>query len=128
MLEEAILRTTCDDGGSPGEDGEIGGGVEGEGEQVKGDQHAGEGFLTMSEIVFEVVSVGLEHVESLVLDLPACATAGGQLGDGVGRDREIRDEAVVIGAFTLAIEDLTENQFTWMASSVARSGTASSQR
>ena len=45
VLEEAICRTTGDDSGAPGEDAEISGGVEREGEQVEGDQNAGEGFL-----------------------------------------------------------------------------------
>jgi hypothetical protein len=99
MLEEAIPRTAYGDGGSPGEGGEISRGVEGEGEQVKGDQDVGEDFLAMSEIVFEVVSISLDYVESLVLDLPTGATAGGQVGDGVGRDREIRNEAVLAKRF-----------------------------
>jgi hypothetical protein len=47
--------------------------------------------------VFEIVTVGPERVEGLVFDLPPGAAAGGQFGDGAGRDREIRDEAVVIG-------------------------------
>jgi hypothetical protein len=68
MLEEAIHRAACDDGGSPGEDAEISGGVEREGQQVEGDQNAGEGFLAVAKVVFEIVSIGLQHVEGLVLD------------------------------------------------------------
>ncbi|HEY0911958.1 MAG TPA: hypothetical protein VGD75_17180 [Bradyrhizobium sp.] len=37
MLEEAVCRAAGDDGGAPGEDAEIGGGVEREGKQVEGD-------------------------------------------------------------------------------------------
>src|SRR5450432_474783 len=96
MLEKAIGRATGDDGGTPGDDAEISGGVECEGEQVEGDQNAGEGFLAVPKVVFEIVTVGLEHVEGLVFDLPAGAAAGGQFGDGVGRDRKIGDEAVVV--------------------------------
>ena len=106
VLEEAICRTTGDDSGAPGEDAEISGGVEREGEQVEGDQNAGEGFLAVPEVVFEIVSFGLEHVEGLVLDLPPGAAAGGQFGDGAGRDREIRDEAVVVGTLAFSVEDL----------------------
>ena len=54
------------------------------GEQIEGDQDAGEGFLAVPKVVFEIVSVGLEHVEGLVLDLPTGAAAGGQFGDGAG--------------------------------------------
>ena len=106
MLEEAVGRATRDHGGSPGENTEIGRGVEREGEQVEGDQDAGQCFLAVAKIVLEIVSVGLEHVEGLVLDLPPRATAGGQFGDAVGGDREIGDEAVVIGSLSLGVEDL----------------------
>ena len=87
MLEEAVCGATCDDGGSPSENGEPSGGVEGEGEQVEGDEKAGESFLAVPEVVLEVVSVGLEDVEGLVLDLPTGAAAGGEFGDGIGGDR-----------------------------------------
>src|SRR5450432_2637475 len=106
MLEEAICRTTGDDGGAPGDDAEISGGVECEGEQVEGDQNAGEGFLAVPKVVFEIVSVGLQHVEGLVLDLPPGASTRGQFGDSPGGDREIRDETVVIGSLSLGVEDL----------------------
>jgi len=106
MFEEAIRGATRDDGSSPGEDAEISGGVECEGEQVEGDKDTGKGFLAVSKVVLEMVSVGLEHVEGLVLDLPSCPSAGGQFSDGVGRDREIGDEAVVVGSLALGVEDL----------------------
>src|SRR3984885_4784188 len=67
----------------------ISGGVECESEQIEGDQDAGEGFLAVSKVVFEIVSVGLQNVKGLVFDLPPSAAAGGQSGDGVGGDREI---------------------------------------
>jgi hypothetical protein len=38
MLEEAICWTARDDGGSPGEDAKVRGGVESEGQQIEGDQ------------------------------------------------------------------------------------------
>src|SRR5664279_1748338 len=106
MLEEAVGRPARDHGGSPGEDPKISRGVEREGEQVEGDQDAGEGLLAVPEVVLKVVSVGLEHVEGLVLDLPPGAPAGGQFGDSAGRDREIGDEAVVIGSLTFGVADL----------------------
>src|SRR5580693_2424662 len=106
MLEEAIGRTARDDGGAPGEDAEISGGVEREGQQVESDQNAGQGLLAMSKVVLKIVSVGLQHVEGLVLDLPSCPSAGGQFSDGVGGDRKIGDEAVVVGSLALGVEDL----------------------
>src|SRR5471030_2464369 len=106
MLKEAICRTAGDDGGSPGEDAEISGGVECECQQVESDQNTGEGFLAVPKVVFEIVSVGLEHVEGIVFDLPPGASAGGQFGDGIGGDREIRNEAVVIGTLSLGVEGL----------------------
>jgi hypothetical protein len=39
------------------------------------------------EIVLEIVSVCLEHVERFVLDLPSGASTGGEFGDGAGCDR-----------------------------------------
>jgi hypothetical protein len=41
--------------------------MECEGEQVEGDEDAGEAVGAVPKIVFEVVSVGLEDVEGLVL-------------------------------------------------------------
>jgi hypothetical protein len=46
--------------------------------------------------MFEVVSIGFEDVERLVLDLPAGTAAGRQFGDAAGCDREIRNEAVEV--------------------------------
>jgi hypothetical protein len=97
MLEEAVPGTAGGERGAPGEDAELGDGVEGEGEQVEGDEDAGEGLLAVAEIVLEVVAVGLEDVEGLVLDLPAGAAAGGEFGDGFGADRQVGDEAVGVG-------------------------------
>ena len=78
VLEEVIAGAAGGGGGAPGEDGELGDGVEGEGEEVEGDEQAGEGELAVAEVVFEVVAVGLEDVEGLILDLPAGPAAGGE--------------------------------------------------
>ena len=99
-----------------------------ESEQIEDDQDAGEGFLAVPEIVLEIVSVGLEHVECFVLDLPARPAARGHFGDVAGVDGQIGDEAVVIGSFTLGVMISMETQLTASASSVARNGTAESQR
>jgi hypothetical protein len=106
VLEEAISRPARDHRGSPGQDAKISRGVEGERKQIEGDQDAGQGFLTVPEVVFEVVPIGFEHVEGLVLDLPTRPAAGSKLGDGIGRDRKIGDETIVIGSLSLGVKDL----------------------
>jgi hypothetical protein len=50
MLEEAVCRAACDDGGPPGDDPEIGGSVKCERQQVGGEQDAGEGFLAVPNV------------------------------------------------------------------------------
>jgi hypothetical protein len=45
VLQETSLGPARSDGAFPGEDGEIGTGVEGEGEQIEGHEQAGEGQL-----------------------------------------------------------------------------------
>src|SRR6266436_999041 len=104
--EPAPAKAGGGDGGTPSSLTEVDDGMQGEGEQVEDDEEVGERSLSVPEIVFEVVSVGLEDVESLVLDLPAGTAAGGDFGDVVPVDREIGDEAVVIGTFSGGIADL----------------------
>ena len=106
VLEKTISRPARDYRGSPSQHAKISRGVEGERKQIEGNQNAGQGLLAVSKVVLKIVSVGLEHVEGLVLDLPASPAAGGKLGDGIGRDRKIGDEAVVIGPLSLGIESL----------------------
>ena len=101
MLEEAVCRSACDDGGAPFDDRQISRGVKREGKQIQSDQDAGQGSLAVSEIVLEVVSIGFEDVERLVLDLPAGTAAGRRFGDAAGCDREIRNEAVEVGSLPL---------------------------
>jgi hypothetical protein len=47
------------------DDAEISGGVKLEREYVEGDENAGQGFLGVSKIVFEIVSVGLQHASTV---------------------------------------------------------------
>ena len=56
--------------------------------------------------MLQVVSVGFENVEGLILDLPAGAAGGGELGDRLGGDRQVGHEAVVVGPLSLGVEDL----------------------
>ena len=65
----------------------------GEGDQIEGDEHGGEIVFTVAEIVLEVVALGLERIEALVLDLPSGATAGGKLDDGAAVDRQIGERS-----------------------------------
>src|SRR5713101_3398958 len=106
MFEEASACTEGGDGVTPCSLTEVDNRMQSEGEQVEDDKEVGESSLSVSEIVFEVVSVGLQDVEGLVLDLPAGTAAGGDFGDVVPVDREIGDEAVVIGPFSGGIADL----------------------
>jgi hypothetical protein len=105
MLEEAVCGAAREDGGSPAMT-PVSGGMDREGQQIEGEQNAGEAFLAVSKVVFEIVTVGLEHVEGFVLDLPAGTPAGGQFGDSVAGDGEIGDEAVAIGLLSPGVEDL----------------------
>ena len=66
--------------------------------------HRSERFLAVPEIVFEIVHIGFEHVERLVLHLPSCPPARGQFRHGAGRDRQVCDIGVVVGPFTLAVQ------------------------
>src|SRR3982751_533186 len=74
--------------------------------RLKVTRRLGKGELAVAEIVLEVVAVGLEDVEGLVLDLPPGAAAGGEVGDRAGGDGQISDEGIVIGAVSRAVEDL----------------------
>ena len=75
-VEEADARVGNGAGLAPERFGEVGNGVEREGEQVEDGEHGGEIGFAVAEIVFEVVAFGLEGVEGFVLDLPAGAAAG----------------------------------------------------
>jgi hypothetical protein len=58
--------------------------MEPKGEQIEDDEDTGQCLLAVAKVVLEVISVGLEHVESFVLDLPARTATCGDFGDGVG--------------------------------------------
>ena len=54
--------------------------MEGEGEQIEGDQQSGQVLLAVAEVVLEVVAIGFENVEGLVSIFLAS-------GEGLGEDR-----------------------------------------
>src|SRR3954466_9410172 len=64
--------------------GEIADGMEGESEQVQGDEHGGKIGFPVSEVVFEMVAVVLQNVEAFILDLPARPATGGEVDHRVG--------------------------------------------
>ena len=63
-------------------------------------------LLAVSENVLQMITPGLQGVESLVLDLPAGAPAGGHLGDGLFGHGQIADEAVAVGDLAGLVDDL----------------------
>ena len=62
--------------------------------------------LAVTEIVLDVVSLGIENIEGLVLDFTAGAATGGEFGDILGTDGEIGDVAVAKVELARGIEDL----------------------
>ena len=78
--------------------------MDGEGDEVEHQQHVGQAFLAVSEVVFEVVSVVLEFVEGFVFDFPSASGAVEQLPDVVSRDREGGDEVAFVGFASVAMD------------------------
>ena len=83
--------------------GEIANRVTGERQQVQGRQHGGKMLLAVPEIVLQVVTLGLQRVEGLVLDLPSGPSRRGHGGDIVAMHGQVGDKAVVICDNTLGI-------------------------
>ncbi|MGA2291602.1 DUF2927 domain-containing protein, partial [Bradyrhizobium sp.] len=106
VAEESASRPELLPGRAPEFVGDVADGVNGEGEQVQGSEDGGEVELAVAEVVLDIIPLGLENVEGFVLDLPSGTTAGGELGDVVGADREVGDEAVVVGDFASGVDDL----------------------
>ncbi len=69
VLEEALAGADALAGFLPGPCDEIAERMEGEGEQVHGGQEGGEVLVAVTEVVFEIITLGLEDVETLVLVL-----------------------------------------------------------
>ena len=103
-------------------------GMDSEGKKVQGDEDGGKVQLAMTEAVLKVVSLGLENIEGFVLDLPAGATAGGEFGDILGSDREVGDEAVVVGDFAGGVENLDLEPVDDEGVLASRKGTSRIQR
>ena len=50
-------------------------GVESEGGEIEHQQHVGQTFFSVSEVVLEVVSVDCEFVEGITIDFPSASCA-----------------------------------------------------
>src|SRR5208283_4775045 len=96
----AAWRAACQGGSSRSST------VPGKGEQIEGRQHHREKPLAVAEIVLEFVAVIFQNVEALVLDLPARATAGDDLGDIVFRDGKAGHPRHRVFDLALGVEDL----------------------
>ena len=90
MFEEPASGAGLIDRLKPEIVGQVGDGVEREGQQVEDGKDGREVLLAVAEIVFEVVALGFQGVEAFVLDLPARPAAGGQFDDGVAAERADR--------------------------------------
>jgi hypothetical protein len=59
------------------------GGVEQQGQDVKGGEEGGQMLLTMAEVVLQVVALGFEGVVVFILNLPSGPSGSNNLSDGV---------------------------------------------
>ena len=84
--------------------------------------------FSVAEIVFEIVPLGFQGVEGLVLDFPPRPSGGGDVLDVVGVDRQIGDEAVAIGDLAVEIAIVISSQLTLSTSLPSRIGRPSVQR
>jgi hypothetical protein len=85
--------------------GETEHGVEPEGQEVPRGQQGGEVLLAVTEVVLEMVALGLEGVVVLVLDLPAGAGRGHPGGDVLLGDGPVGDEGVGVEVLALGVGD-----------------------
>ena len=76
MFEEPASGAGLIDRLQPEIVGQVGDGVEREGQQVEDGKDGREVLLAVAEIVFEVIALGFQGIEAFVLDLPACPAAG----------------------------------------------------
>ena len=128
VFEEPVRWPAGDHRLAPRQHGEPRHGMEAEGEEIERHQNTGQGILSMPKVVFQIISIGFQHVEGLVFDLPPCPATGGEVRHGGGGDLQIGDETVEIRSLAFGVQDFNENQLTMIASSVARNGTPECQR
>lgn len=77
--------------------GEVAHGVQGKGQEVEHDQHAGQVLLAMAEVAFQVVPLALEDIEGLILDFPPALGALGEFPDLVAGHLEVDDVGAAAG-------------------------------
>src|SRR3954463_11277974 len=83
LAEEIVARSKLGPCGTPEIVADVADGVDPERPPIEGHQDGSEIVFAVSEAVLEVIAVGLEHVERLVLDLPPRPAAGGAFDDRV---------------------------------------------
>ncbi len=105
MLEKSLAGALGGPGVNPRLFEAVADGVYGKRQQVHGGEPHGEVLLAVAEVVLEVVAVGLEDVEALVLDLPACPGAGHDLAHGAAGDGQRGHEGAVIGRLAASVGD-----------------------
>ena len=97
MPEQALARAEDLAGAWPGGFAQVAGDMRGAGQQVGQHQQVGLTSAPPSEIVLQIVSVGLGRDGGPVLNPPPGASAGGDFGNIPVRDVEIGDEAIAAG-------------------------------
>lgn len=65
-------------------------------QQVQRKQERGEMLIAMSEVVFNMIALGLENIIILVFDLPACAPIAHNGFDGRIADSKIGIEGILV--------------------------------
>ena len=74
--------------------------MEEKGQDIHGSQQRGTMLLAMAEVVFQMISLGLESIVVFVLDFPSCSSNLGKVNNICSRDRVIGYEAVLRQDFT----------------------------
>jgi len=56
-------------------------GMEGEGQQVHGGEHHRQIFLAMAKIMFDMIAIVFQDIETFILNLPSRSTARNEFND-----------------------------------------------
>ena len=73
------------------------------GQDVQGCQERGELLFAMTEVMFQVIALGLERIIVFVFDFPTGAAGGGKGGDVLVGDREIGYPAIEVEHLALGV-------------------------
>ena len=83
--------------------------MHGEGQKVQRRQDSRQISFAVAKIMFEVVTLGFQDVERLVLDFPSGPAAVGEFRDRGGVYGQVGDEAVAVGDVARGVDDLDLN-------------------